>query len=138
MATQTSLNETPNPVAIKSVSEVTDLMRIYFQLKDQARAIRSERNKYMTENECLLPHASATGDCISQLQESMMGFTLCEVCEKRNAWYMERQQLSHQRSSIIRKIRRLVQVTDMASKGPNATTSVSNPLENKPNPTKEE
>jgi hypothetical protein len=46
---------------------------------------------------------------------------------RRTIWY----------KLLSRRVARFHRGTDVASKDPDATTGVSNPLENKPNPTKE-
>lgn len=90
------------------MSNVTDLMFEYFRLKDEDKAIRAIRNAFMETHECENEDKQELGDCIERLKTSMMGYSLCPICEKRNTWYMERQTLSHRRSVIIRKVKQLV------------------------------
>lgn len=102
-------------------NDITELMREYFDLKDQDRAIREVRNDYMAEHHCLNIDRPSTdfadqsdyeengGECIRR-EVGMGGYPapMCEVCEKRNAWYLERQRLSHRRATLIRKVKRIV------------------------------
>lgn len=93
--------------AVERSDATNELLTEYFRLKAEDKAIRAERNEYMAHNHCLTEDAG--GDCISKLQESIMGYTLCDVCERRNDWFMRRQTISHKRAAIMRKLKRLVE-----------------------------
>lgn len=136
-ATEAVQHQADNPVVA--------LLAEYFALKARDKAIRVVRNEYMKDHHCLNldrlmssyqsqdDYEDNGGECIRRTV-GMGGYPapLCEVCEKRNAWYAERQRMSHRRSAIMQKLKRLVAVTDLEPSDPEATAEQAKPPNSNP------
>ena len=110
------------------MTKVEELMREYFALKLRDKEIRSERNEYMKTHTCLIL-ARSKSDFADQDDYETNGVEcihrtvgiaeypapLCGVCEKRNAWYTERQRLSHRRGAIMVRVKRALATTNAST-----------------------
>lgn len=92
------------------------LMKEYFVLKDQMKRLNFARSEYMETYECKDvkqdDYKEPPKNCHQRRTSYHRGVVaaddMCEPCQKRHWFYLERKKNSQRRSSIMRQVRHLV------------------------------
>lgn len=107
---------------------VVALMQRYFVLKDEYKQLNKDRAKFMETYKCTDmrsddPYEPPT-PCLEIFRDSMRNWEVkfCDQCNQRHMFYSKRQSNAHERSSILRVVRKHVQVTDMKPSDPSKQT----------------
>lgn len=75
-----------------------ELMNIYFKSKDEDKELREERITFNKNHKC------DGEDCV---RDGTKEQDFCDVCKIRHSYFLSLKKLQHQRSGIMKRVRKL-------------------------------
>ena len=94
------------------MTEVEQLMKLWFYLKDQQKAKKKEIVKFHETYECQNMQSNGYMEyptqCIYRSEFGRPVNDICEPCRIRHNFYMQRQENARQRTAILNRVRSIL------------------------------